>query len=543
MSRAGILNGLWVAANLRHRRALLRALGNPQRVQEKILARYLHNNRDTDFGRRHGFASVHSVADFQARVPLSEYDDYSPWIARIQRGEQGILTREKVTRLVPSGGSTSARKLIPFTSSLRAEFNRGIGAWIADLYLQRPQLLGGLSYWSITPALPMNGEAGGSVPIGFDSDSDYLGSWMRPLVDATFAVRGAVSELHELALFRYATLRDLLRARQLSLLSVWHPSFLPLLLEPLTEHWDRLLDDIESGELSLVDDHSASLRQRLRRRPDPRRARELREIGPEDLRGTWPRLALLSCWTDAHAAGGATVLAQRFPGVEIQPKGLVATEAFVTLPLGGSRPVSLLSHFFEFLDASERPHCLHEVVPGEEYSLVVTTAGGLYRYRMHDRVRVESLLNATPCLRFLGKEDCVSDRFGEKLDENFVAATVTRVLGRTQDEIPFAMLAPDERAQGLGYTLYLGSCDAIPGDLEARLEEQLRENPHYAYCVQLGQLQAARVFRVSESADRDYLRRRSQAGQRLGDIKPAALSQETGWSGVFRGGYLTSTEG
>jgi len=44
--------------------------------------------------------------------------------------------------------------------------------------------------------------------------------------------------------FRWTTLLMLLRARELRLISVWHPSFLALLFEPLPLWWDGLLDDL-----------------------------------------------------------------------------------------------------------------------------------------------------------------------------------------------------------------------------------------------------------------------------------------------------------
>lgn len=46
---------------------------------------------------------------------------------------------------------TQASKLIPYTTSLKAEFQRGLGAWIADLYAGKPTLMSGRAYWSITP--------------------------------------------------------------------------------------------------------------------------------------------------------------------------------------------------------------------------------------------------------------------------------------------------------------------------------------------------------------------------------------------------------
>lgn len=551
MIRSTILQSAWVAANIRRRRSLRNAFDDPARAQESLLSSYLEANRDTAFGREYGFSKIRSVADYQARVPLSDHDDYGPFIDRIRAGEDSVLTVDPVTRLVPSSGSTAARKLIPYTQTLREEFNCGIGPWIAELYANRPALLTGSSYWSITPVVPTTFDQSSAVPVGFDQDSEYLGSWMSRLVDATFAVKSSVSQLRDLTTFRYATLLDLLRARDLSLISVWHPSFLSLLLGAASEHWDALVEGIETGELNAPGEIDDALRSRLRRRADPRRAAELRDAasaGRAEWTHVWPHLGLISCWTDAHARGAASELDALFPGVEVQPKGLVATEAFVTLPLAEGRPLSLRSHFFEFLDEKDHPHLAHELRAGAEYSVVVTTGGGFYRYRMRDRVRVDGFLSATPCLRFLGKEDSVSDRCGEKIADTHVAEVLSRVLATNSSPPAFAMLAPDERADGLGYTLYLEKAvSADPStfagfrpDLASRLEQELRRNPHYAYCVDLGQLRPARVFRVSESGHHRYLEARCAEGQRLGDIKPVALSTETGWSERFSGDYLAS---
>ncbi len=273
-----------------------------------------------------------------------------------------------------------------------------------------------------------------------------------------------------------------------------------------------------------------------------RRAAELARLGPEDPAALWPNLQVISCWADGHAAAPAAELGERFPGVAVEPKGLVATEAFVSLPLNRARPLAVASHFFEFLDDRGRPHLADELADGGEYSLVVTTGGGLYRYRLHDRVRVEGRLAATPCLRFLGKEDRVSDRCGEKLSDGHVAGVLERLLG-LEPGVRFAMLAPDEEPGGRsGYTLYLESRRPPPEGLAGRLGEALAENPHFRYAVDLGQLQPPRLFRVAGGAHHVYLEHRRRSGQRLGDVKPAALSPEDGWSERFEGGYELRTK-
>lgn len=533
MSAARAVQTAWWLTSLPRAAALRRALRDPERAQRRVLEGYLRRNATSAFGREHGFAALRTPQDFQRAVPLRGYDEHRPWIERICAGEPDVLTQARVERLVPSSGSTAAAKLIPCTAPLRAEFARALAAWIGDLYRARPELLRGRAYWSISPAVPLKVAAPARLPVGIEDDSAYVGGAIGSALASALAVCPAVAQIPSIETFRYATALELLRARDLALVSVWHPSFLTLLLDALAGRWSELVRDVRTGVPSVALD--APVRSALTRRADPRRADELAALGPGAWREIWPQLGLVSCWTDAHAASAAQELARALPGVELQPKGLLATEAFTTLPFAGARPVALRSHFFEFLDAAGTPRLLHELRDGQEYALVVTTGGGLYRYLTRDRVRVTGHVERTPSLAFVGKEDRVSDRFGEKLDDGFVANALRACL--RDGQVDFAMLAPDLRGEGLGYTLYLQTAAQSPGALAPALEAALCENPHYRYCRQLGQLAPLRVFAVQQGAHAAYLEHFLAAGQRLGDIKPAGLSAETGWSERFRGAY------
>ena len=224
--------------------------------------------------------------------------------------------------------------------------------------------------------------------------------------------------------------------------------------------------------------------------------------GPREPGRLWPRLTLISCWTDARAAPAAEELARRFPGVTIQAKGLVATEAFVSLPYERRRPVAITSHFFEFLDSDGRAHLANELRDGGEYEVLVTTGAGLYRYRLGDRVRVTGFVGATPSLEFVGREDRVSDRRGEKLNDAHVGTVLCELLKPLDLGVRFAMLAPDPWPGGIGYTLYLEADSEPPPMLATRLDSKLAENPHYRYCRELGQLAAVRLFLVDSDARR-----------------------------------------
>ena len=191
------------------------------------------------------------------------------------------------------------------------------------------------------------------------------------------------------------------------------------------------------------------------------------------LRRIWPRLALVSCWGDGHAALALADLRRRLPGIEVQPKGLAATEAFVTLPFRGRRPLAVRSHLFEFMpegaSAEERPRLAHQLERGGRYEVVVTTGGGLYRYRLGDLVEVEGFVERTPSLRFLGKADQVADLRGEKLSEGFVAGALAAAFGEVGVAPRFALLAPEPASHPPRYVLYTDAAGPAPG-LEPAVE-------------------------------------------------------------------------
>jgi len=373
--------------------------------------------------------------------------------------------------------------------------------------------------------------------VGFEEDVEYLGGVWKRLAGATLAVPGEIRLVRDIESFRYVTLLFLLRRNDLTLMSVWHPSFLTLLIGALPGFWESLVRDIERGTLTPPSPLSPAARTALAKllSPLPERAAEIRNFGPAAPGFLSPQMGLISCWGDAHAALHLHELQRLFPSAEVQPKGLIATEAFVSIPYAGRHPLAIRSHFFEFLPDGgdgDRPRLAHELETGDVASVVVTTGGGLYRYRLEDRVAVDGFVGPTPSLRFLGKEGHVSDLRGEKLHESFVTGALARTFEGLHISPRFALLAPsDEPAPG--YTLYVEISDPPP-NLAAALDAELAANPHYRLCVSLGQLAPARIFRIEKDGVARYLEHRRECGQRLGDVKPLALATETGWSRVFR---------
>ncbi|HEY1170481.1 MAG TPA: GH3 auxin-responsive promoter family protein [Verrucomicrobiae bacterium] len=533
---ATITNLLWGAANVASYRRFSQALQEPERVQQERLRTYLRANATSAFGRKYDFASIHDYETFAQRVPLMDYEDLEPWIVRICKGEADVLTCERVTRLVPTSGSTGARKLIPFTAGLQGEFNAAVGPWLVDLLRQSSGIAGGPAYWSITPVAGFEQETDSVVPVGFDTDTAYLGGTRQRLANAVMAVPTALGKVSDIECFRYLTLLCLLRERDLRLISVWHPSFLTLLLEKKVTEWDDLLADIRKGTCKHGGRVPGEVIEALNLRPLPRRAAELAEMDARKPELIWPELKLISCWEDGAAGLAAAKLRSIFSQTWIQAKGLLATEACVTIPFGGQNPVAVESHFFEFMDDGGKILRVHELQEGQTYEVIVTTAGGLWRYRLRDSVRVEGFVGRTPSLRFLGRSGNVSDLCGEKLAEAFVVQVLQKTLAGLEKRPDFVFLAPDtDDESNPHYTLYAEG--NLPERFDAVIEQALRENPHYAYCRDLGQLKPLRVFQINERAEEKFFQRAVAKGARLGELKPMGFSKVTGWSEFFEGRY------
>ena len=488
---AAFANVAWLAASLPEYLRFRHAATRTATTQRGLLQRYIRNNADTAFGRMHDFAGIHSYEDWATAVPVRAYDDYANWIEAIAAGEQRVLTAQPVRLFEPSSGSSGAEKWIPYTAALQAEFRRAVATWICDLFLARPALTAGRAYWSLTPPAAPRERAPSAVPVGFDEDSAYLGGIAQRLVQLTLATPAGLPRITDTDEFWRVTAESLSACHDLRLISAWHPSFVLLLRDKVCEH-----------------------------------------LGSDA--NPWPRLGLVSCWGDAQAAALLPDLQAAFPGVTIQPKGLLATEGVVTLPIGDGFPLALRSHFFEFEseDGAIRPAWNLDV--GEHYQVILTTGGGLYRYALRDRVRVDGFLGDTPCLRFVGKADAVSDLCGEKLSEEFVATCLSTAFDQIKVRPRFALLAPDDNASR--YCLFVESREPLPDELGAALERELQRGYHYELCRRLGQLQPLRVVVVKENAYRIYADALVARGMRLGDIKPTPLSRHTDWSGYFEAG-------
>ena len=536
MNPARAMNEAWHLACRPMARRFHQSLDRPDETQGDVLRSILRRNEACAFGLQHGFGGIRDADQFRRDVPLSGPDDLAAAVVRLQAGEKRVLTTDRVQRLIPTSGSTTARKLIPWTAGLRREFGRALAVWIDDLFAANPDWKNGPAYWSVSPALPDEAQAVGAIPVGFDDDTGYLGGLLGSALGQVLAVPSTVRHSRRIENFRFLTLLHLARARDLRLVSVWHPTFFRLLLDALPAHIDRIIQALRTGRIELPcpndeDDLTASLARSIRACPG--RARALAGCDPTRPETLWPELGLISAWGEPDAPEVAD-LRRAFPSAQFQPKGLLATEGVVSVPVAGKHPLAVTSHFFEFLDDRGRSFLAGELEPDFCYEVVLTTGGGLYRYRLRDRVAVTGFLGATPCLRFAGRAGRVCDLRGEKLDDDFVRNCLDPVL---PPGLRFRLLVPDPGTDPPGYILFLVPSSKQPTPdteaLAAHLDEALRTNPHYQLCRFLGQLRPPQVVLLDDGAIEAFFGHQAAHGRKPGEIKPCALDPEPGLAALL----------
>jgi hypothetical protein len=479
-----------VLAPIAHR--FHQALDDPQSTQISVQHDICDRLIKSEYGKALG---IGSVTDWQ-QIPIVDYDTLAPWIGNPQnrKSQQIGLTPETILFYEKTSGSSGAVKWIPYTQSLRRSFNQMFCVWAHDLINNGPEFSTGKIYACISPQLTTNHSQ------SLQDDLDYLDGWLRWFLRPWLVMPKELNRLRNPEEFKHQLALALLQAQKLETISIWSPSFLQVHLKYIQENQELLHTEIQ-GRIS---------RDRL----------QLLKQNHIPWRQLWPDLKLISCWDSANAADQAKGLRLEFPGVLIQGKGLLATEAPMTIPLiaaQGYVPV-LDEVFFEFEDDKSCVYKLHELSIGKEYTIILSQKGGLYRYRIGDRVRVTHFYRQTPCLEFIGRDQTISDLVGEKLQATFVHNALNSL---NLQGTNFKSLVPI--ANPTHYVLLLDAATETPEIIAQKLDEALSQSHHYYRARSLGQLAPPEVL-ISPQIPEILALHRAHSGSIWGGIKHPILA-------------------
>lgn len=529
---------------LRMRRQVARfikATQNARGTQNDVLKRLLALNGDSDFGRRHDFASIRTVADFRERVPIADYEYYRPYVERLKQGDSSALLGPDNQLLMFSltSGTTSGSKYIPITSQFMSDYRLGWRIWGVcayddhrPLYTRRIVQLASDYDQFRTP---------GGTPCG--NISGLACEMLNPLIQTMYTVPKAVMKIGDPEAKYYTMLRCAIPDWRVGIVTTANPSTLLHLAKMADAYKEDLIRDIAHGTLSEDVDVDPAVRQKLRRwlKPKPQRARELAAIAertghlyPKDF---WPELNLLSVWTGGSMAAYLSGLPGFFGEVPVRDHGLSASEGRMTIPLQSNTSSGVLdvtSHFFEFIPQDEMggpdPTVLqaHELEEGESYFILLTTSSGLCRYDIHDVVRCTGFLGTTPLLEFLNKGAHISSITGEKISENQVVTAVRECVHPLRLDLGHFTVAPawgePPRYRFLVEESNLPSAD-VAAQLVADTDDYLKRlNPEYNEKRQTGRLGPMTLQMLPHGTWEQYCRmRQSQLGGSFEQYKHPCL--------------------
>jgi hypothetical protein len=485
-----------IARPIRRRLAQFEAATHcPQQVQEALLRDILAHQSATAFGRDHHFDAIRTVADFRRQLPLAGYEYFEPYIARVRRGEtSALLADPRVYMFALTSGTTAVRKFIPVTQQYLDDYRRGWNIWGLKVFRDHPAV-------RMQPILQLAGDPDefrteSGIPCG--AVTGLTAHMQKRIIRWLYSVPACVSRIKDPRAKYYAVLL-LSIPRKVGMIIAANPSTLINLARAGDQDKEALIRDLYDGTLNAKLDLPADIRADLTRRlgKQPERARQLETIiektGTLYPKDYWPTDCILGNWMGGSAGSYLRHYPRYFGAAPVRDIGLIASEGRMTIPLADGTPSGVLdvtTHYFEFIPEAEgdspQPTVLgaHELKEGATYFILLTTAYGLYRYHIHDLVRVTGFRNATPLIEFLSKGAHFANLTGEKLSEHHVTQAMSEVLHELDVTLSAYSLAPcwpnAEPANEKGaefqqpyYGLFVEQGDLPDAALGQRLAERL----------------------------------------------------------------------
>jgi len=445
---------LWIKKRRINR--FLAAAPRCREIQQRVLLKKIRRNADSDFGRDHGFATIRSSAEFQRRVPVAGYEYYRPYIERVKQGEMHALfgPTTKVLMFSMTSGTTSASKYIPITNHFYGEYRKSWNLWGLGVFRDHTDLLTKRTIQLSSDWRQFFTDSG--IPCGNVSG---LAAETRPrIARPAFILPPVVSKISGSVNKQYVVLRLMVPISRIGMMVTANPLTLLNVARLADSRRESLVRDIQDGTLTddiEIPDHvRKSLEPALKQR-HPKRARELESIiertGHFYPRDFWPLMSVLSVWIGGSMGIYLPMVREYYGNASFRDHGLSASEGRMTTPLKDGTSAGVLdyvTHYFEFIPEEEHDHDnptvleAHELQPGENYFILLTTSSGLYRYDIHDVVKCVGFAGACPVLDFMNKGAHYSSMAGEKISESQVATSIASAFADLGLAVEHSTLAP-----------------------------------------------------------------------------------------------------
>lgn len=371
----------------------------PYDVQDELFSDLINQAQDTEWGKKYDYRSIRNQEQFKSRVPLQDYESLKPYIERMLNGEQNILWNTEIKWFAKSSGTTNDRsKFIPVSQESLEECHFKGGKDLLAIYCNnRPdaQIFTGKSL-----------TLGGSNQVSQSGDISF-------------------GDLSAVILKNLPIWAEYMRTPELAI--------------TLIENYEEKIEKIAQATIGVNVTNMAGV---------PTwtvvLAKRLMEItGKDNLLEIWPNLELY-----IHGAVNFTPYREQFK--KLIPSSSMyyletynASEGFFGIQDQSNSEEMLLmldyGVYYEFLPmenfGQENPKTLglDEVKLGENYAIIISTNGGLWRYIIGDTVKFTSLHPFR--IKITGRTKHFINAFGEEVIVDNAEKALAEACRQTQASI------------------------------------------------------------------------------------------------------------
>lgn len=374
-----------------------------ERTQRRVLRQLLHQAAATAVGARLGFRYIPDYENFAQRVPLVDYEDIRPDVMRMVAGEKNILWPGRTRNFAQSSGTSGGKsKFIPITpDGLRRNHYAGTRHSVAF-------------YLNLYPESRLFG--GRSFILG--------GSFANELRDVPPGVR--VGDLSATLIHSIPRVAEVFRvpSRRTALMADW------------TEKLPRLVDESIGRDITNISGVPSWFLTVLRK--------VIEQAGARTIHDVWPNLEVFFHGGIAFGPYRSQYRAITDPSKMRYLENYNASEGFFavadSLDCPGMRLLADTGAFYEFITPEGNVLPAWKVEPGKVYELAVTNCNGLWRYRIGDTVRIESVEPLR--ISVAGRTKCFINAFGEELMVHNAESAIAAACADTGAEVADFTAAP-----------------------------------------------------------------------------------------------------
>ena len=560
-------------------------------TQVKILLEILKTNKNTEYLKIFETGSQilnaenekELIEKFQNKIPIVNYEDIKEFVEKEKSGESNVLLSDKIKLFELTSGSTSDVKYIPYTEKFLKSYMNGVFTWIYNLYQNNKRLFLGSSYWSVSPILKREAVTSGGIHVGIEDDTSYFDKVSAFFLNKLFTVPKEIKNIQNMEDFLLITAVFLLLSENLTMISVWSPSFLMILLDFIEKNHKVICQIVKSEDLGteffadknlgnkkyfqiiqkkyrklwkknrskFLINYFEKYEKNILSKNDKTQNLEITEKNNEneimaenknletksgnkivenfvDYSVIWEKLSLVSCWADSDSYEIFIKLKEKLNfdkknmNLKFQGKGLMSTECIVSFPLENVENGSVAAYnsfFYEFIQVS-----------GDK--LENRSPKLLDELELGERYCVVVTTNAG-LYRYNTNDIVEVTGFYHKIP-------IVKFVGRINN---FSDIVGEKLKNSfveIFYTLFL----EIKKDgrkfnwkqIENEMNSSLCKAFHYEYAYKLGQLRKVRVFLIEKDGLKTYTAEKSKK-QKIGDIKYRLLDKNFGEENKFLGGF------